>query len=166
MNGLKGSKFALAAFAAGGISAALLSGALVFQYGFGLPPCEMCIWQRWPHGIAIVIGLAGGLLALGEVVPVPLARIIAYAAILALAVSGAIGAFHAGVEWKWWPGPDACTGGIYIPPPAGEPVNFRFIRCDEAAWRFLGISLAGYNAIISIAGALAALSLLRKKAAS
>src|SRR5436190_6349587 len=90
---------------AGGVSLALLLGAFAFQYLGGLAPCEMCIWQRWPHGAAILFGLVGGGLVAARAVPASLARTLAILAILALAISGAIGIFHAGVEWKLWPGP-------------------------------------------------------------
>src|SRR4029079_2801061 len=97
-----------AAIAAGGIAAALLLGAFAFQYLGGLSPCEMCIWQRWPHGAAILFGLVGGGLVASRILPASLGRPLAVLAIAAIAVSGAIGIFHAGVEWKLWEGPSAC----------------------------------------------------------
>jgi len=143
----------------GALSAALLLGALAFQYLGGLAPCEMCIWQRWPHGASILLGLGGGLLVASGVLPQNLSRMLAVLAIIALAISGAIGVFHAGVEWKLWPGPTACTGIGYVPGAEGP---FQVVRCDEAQWRLLGISLAGYNAIISLAAAAFALSFLSR----
>jgi len=143
----------------GAVSAALLLGALAFQYLGGLAPCEMCIWQRWPHGAAILVGLGGGLLVTSSVVPQSFSRVLAVLAIIAIAISGAIGVFHAGVEWKLWPGPTACTGIGYIPGAEGP---FQVVRCDEAQWRLLGISLAGYNAIISLGVAAFALSFLSR----
>ncbi len=95
---LAGQTEALPALLAGAVSAALLLGAFAFQYLGGLAPCEMCIWQRWPHGAAILFGLVGGGLVAARVVPASLARTLAVLAILALAISGAIGIFHAGVE--------------------------------------------------------------------
>jgi disulfide bond formation protein DsbB len=145
-----------AALLAGGVSAALLLGALAFQYLGGLAPCEMCIWQRWPHGAAILLGLGGGLLALNGTLPRSSARTLALLAIAGLAISGAIGVFHAGVEWKFWPGPPACTGFGYVPGQA----DFRIVRCDEAQWRLFGLSLAGYNAIFSLGVAAFAWTLL------
>jgi disulfide bond formation protein DsbB len=149
------------ALLAGGISAALLVGALAFQYLGGLAPCEMCIWQRWPHGAAILFGLIGGGLVVARAVPASLARTFAVLAILGLAVSGAIGIFHAGVEWKLWPGPTECTGFGYVP-GRDDFKPLQIVRCDEAQWRLFGISLAGYNAIFSLAAALLAWSLLRR----
>ncbi len=144
----------------GGVSAALLLGAFAFQYLGGLPPCEMCIWQRWPHGAAILLGIGGGMLAATGALPAKTMRLLAWLAVIALVVTGAIGVFHAGVEWKFWPGPSHCTGIGYVP---GQddfgPLNI--VRCDEAAWRLLGVSLAGYNAILSLAVAWIAISWLR-----
>src|SRR5690349_14976489 len=101
---------AMAAIFAGSVSLILLGGALAFQYLGGLAPCEMCIWQRWPHGFSIAIGLIGGMLARSDVFPASWAKYLAAGAITGLVISGAIGVFHAGVEWKFWPGPSECTG--------------------------------------------------------
>jgi disulfide bond formation protein DsbB len=145
---LSGQKEAVSAFLAGAFSLALLGGALAFQYLGGLAPCEMCIWQRWPHGTAIILGLGTGIMALNRVLPRDTVRALTWLAIAAIAISGAIGVFHAGVEWKLWKGPDACTGIGFVP---GQSTTFQVVRCDEAQWRLLGISLAGYNAIFSLA---------------
>jgi disulfide bond formation protein DsbB len=138
-----------AALLTGGFSLALLLGAFAFQYLGGLAPCEMCIWQRWPHGAAILLGLGGGLLAQARILPRDIVHALAWGAVIAIAVSGLIGVYHAGVEWKWWPGPPACTGFGYVP-GQDDSKAFQIVRCDEAQWRLLGISLAGYNAIFSL----------------
>jgi disulfide bond formation protein DsbB len=151
----------MAALLAGGMSAALLLGALTSQYLGGLAPCEMCIWQRWPHGAAIVFGLFGGGLVMGRMLPPNLARPLAILAIVSIAISGAIGVFHAGVEWKLWPGPPECTGFGYVP-GRDDFKPLQIVRCDEAQWRLFGISLAGYNALISLAAAALAISVLRR----
>jgi disulfide bond formation protein DsbB len=130
-------------------SAALLGGAYYFQYVVGLPPCEMCWWQRYPHMVAIVAGL----IAVAAPGHSKVALWFALIAIAALAVTAALGVFHAGVEYRWWPGPQACTGAI----PRGLSVEqlrkyllgAKMIRCDEAAWTMWGISMAGWNAILS-----------------
>ena len=142
---------------AGGVSTVLLLGAFAFQYLGGLPPCEMCIWQRWPHGAAILLGVGGGALAAAGALPAKTVRSLAWLAVIALIVTGAIGVFHAGVEWKLWPGPSYCTGVGYVP---GQD-DFNIVRCDEAMWRLLGVSLAGYNAILSLSVAWIAMSWLR-----
>lgn len=131
------------------VPALLLAGAYLSQYGFGLFPCEMCLWQRWPHFAAIFLAFVSTI--------APPKRIWIALAALAIAVSGAIGVFHAGVEWKWWEGITGCSGG------ASDPFSLDIIRCDEAAWRFVGISLAGWNALISIGSALAIWLLLLAK---
>jgi disulfide bond formation protein DsbB len=150
---------ATAAIFAGSVSVILLGGALAFQYLGGLAPCEMCIWQRWPHGFSIAVGLIGGMLVRSEVLPPGWAKYLAAAAIAGLVISGAIGVFHAGVEWKFWPGPSECTGFGYVPGQEDfKPLQI--VRCDEAQWRLFGLSLAGYNAIFCfIAAAIAALVL-------
>jgi disulfide bond formation protein DsbB len=154
-------EIARAGLLAGGASLLLLVGAWGFQYLGGLAPCEMCIWQRWPHGASIILGLAGGGLLLSGVLPSRLARLIAVLAIAALAISGLIGVFHAGVEWKLWPGPSECTGFGYVP-GRDDFKPLQVVRCDEAQWRLFGISLAGYNAVFSLGIAALAFTWLRR----
>ena len=134
------------------VPAALLGGALVSQYLFGLPPCEMCWWQRYPHAAALVLGAAG--LATRRDLLVRLAA-------LAILVSGAIGGFHAGVEYGWWEGLTRCaTGSLAGGDPLEAIMNAPVIRCDVAPWSLFGISLAGWNFLISGAAGLAILALL------
>ena len=153
------SNAAAAAIFAGATSFLLLGGALAFQYFGGLAPCEMCLWQRWPHGVAIVTGLVGGVLVSTDVLPPDWARFLAIVAIAGLAVSGALGVFHAGVEWKFWPGPAQCTGFGYVPGQE-EFKPLQIVRCDEAQWRLFGVSLAGYNALFSFGAAVIATIML------
>ena len=129
------------------IPAALIGGALLSQYVGGLYPCEMCIWQRWPHGAAILYALA----ALASPIDAPRTRPLVLLAALAIAVSGAIGAFHAGVEYKWWEGITTCTtnGATSLDDILSVPL----VRCDQVQWSLAGISLAGFNAILSVGGA-------------
>ena len=131
------------------IPLALLGGALLSQYVGGLYPCEMCIWQRWPHGAAILLALA----ALASPIDAPRTRPLMLLAALAIAVSGAIGAFHAGVEYKWWEGITTCTtnGATSLDDILSVPL----VRCDQVQWSLFGISLAGFNAIFSLGGAAA-----------
>src|SRR5512135_205752 len=98
----------------GAVALALILGALAFQYIGGYPPCEMCHWQRWPHIAAAVVGLGGGLLVTSGAIDRKLALPLAVLAAALVASSGALGIYHAGVEWKFWPGPEACTSS-YIP---------------------------------------------------
>jgi disulfide bond formation protein DsbB len=131
---------------------ALLAGALGSQYLGGLHPCEMCYWQRWPHGIAIVLAL----LAFTAPAETSRSRTLTLLAALAIAVSGAIGVYHAGVEAKIFEGFTQCTAtGIGLSPAEllKQISHAPLVRCDEVQFRFLGISMAGWNAILSLSGA-------------
>ncbi len=148
----------------GSVSLALLLGALAFQYLWNYPPCEICHWQRWPHIASAVAGLGGGLLLAFGLLPRRAARTFAWLAIVSVSVAAGLGFYHAGVEWQLWPGPSACTGPGFTPGGGSGFTPFHFVRCDEAAWRFLGISLAGYNAVISFCVAATGLLLMRRGA--
>lgn len=140
----------------------LYGGALVSQYGFGLHPCEMCYWQRWPHQAAIIFA-AGALLRHRNDRAM---RNLTYLAAIAIAISGFIGIFHAGVEYGFWEGLTTCsttqTGPISLDQIMATPI----IRCDVPQWELFGISLAGFNAIFSLAGAALVLTLLRRRPTS
>jgi len=139
---------------------ALIAGALGFQYLDRLPPCEMCMWQRYPHIAAGVVGVGGYLLLRGKDFPESAGAAIAIIAALLIALSGAIGVYHAGVEWHWWKGPASCTGAAFQASGGGLDLNAPVVMCDHAAWRLFGLSLAGYNAVISFALAAAGLILV------
>lgn len=142
---------------------ALIGGALGSQYLGGLYPCEMCHWQRWPHYAAIPVA------ALSFVVPQRPVRMlfVLFAGVL-IAVSGAIGVFHAGVEYHWWQGITPCTTGVTAnaDPMAmlAEALRKPLVRCDAPQWTLFGISLAGFNAIFSLAGAVAIFALAPRRA--
>ncbi len=132
-------------------STALMGGALFFQYVMGLPPCDLCHWQRYPHIAAIAVGLA----ALASFAAPRLAYVFALTAIAALFITAGIGVFHVGVEQHWWQGPQECSGRI---PPGLSPAELKkylfsakMVRCDAIPWSLWGISMAGWNAIISAA---------------
>ena len=135
-------KFQKTALIAAAGSAGLMIGALIFQYGFGMAPCKMCIWQRWPHVIAIL---------LGAVIYFMPNRFIALLSAIVVLVGGGIGVYHAGVEQKWWEGPSDCTGtGLSLSDnllDMSTPVNV--VMCDVIPWAMFGISMAGWNALIS-----------------
>jgi len=139
---------------------ALMAGALGSQYLGGLSPCEMCLWQRWPHYAAIVAA-ALAILLRRTALSLPLTML---AGLLILA-SGGIGVFHAGAEYHWWNGPQHCTGLARGTGPdlmraiLAQPL----IRCDVPQWTLFGISLAGFNALFSIAGGLTVLVLCLKR---
>jgi disulfide bond formation protein DsbB len=142
--------------------ALLYGGALVSQYGFGLHPCEMCYWQRWPHQAAIILATLA-LVLRGNVREM---RVLTLLAALAIAVSGAIGVFHAGVDYGFWEGVTTCATGAGGPVSLDNIMGAPLIRCDTAQWTLFGISLAGYNAIFSFGAALLVLTLLRRGATS
>ena len=128
-------------------ASALLFGALGFQYLGGLAPCEMCFWQRWPHLAAIGLGLLALLLRRSA-----WRRALVMLAGVAVLVAGALGLFHAGVEQRWWEGPTTCSA----PPGLGsgedilaDILTSPIVRCDAIPWELFGISLAGWNAILS-----------------
>lgn len=132
------------------VPAALLGGAYLSQYGFGLFPCEMCWWQRYPHFAALALGLVA-------FVGKP-QRVWTALAGLAIITSGLIGGFHAGVEYHWWEGITACSKpqiGVDITDFAAAPL----VRCDVAPWTLFGISLAGFNFLISTLGGAAVVAL-------
>jgi len=136
------------------IPAALMAGALGSQYIGGLYPCEMCHWQRWPHYAAIVLAL------IAFVVP-SMRRPLVVLAAIAILGSGLIGVFHAGVEYRWWPGITACTQTATGSTMA-DILKAPIVRCDQPQWTLAGISLAGFNAIFSIGGAVLIFLPLRK----
>lgn len=143
------------------LPAALLLGALGSQYLGGLHPCEMCYWQRWPHGAAIV--LAG--LAFTAPAASQRSRMLTLLAALAIAISGAIGFYHAGVEIGVFEGITTCTamaGGGSTEDLLRQITQAPIIRCDQVQFSFLGISMAGWNAILSLGGAAVILWLLAK----
>lgn len=137
------------------IPSALMTGALGSQYLGGLYPCEMCYWQRWPHDAAIALSILAFFLT-----PEP-RRVLVLLAALAILTSGLIGVFHAGVEYGWWEGLTTCataTGPASLDSILATPM----IRCDTPQWTLGGISLAGFNAIFSVSGALLVLMLFRR----
>lgn len=129
-------------------SLVLLAAAFVFEH-FGWAPCKMCLWQRWPHGAAILIG------ALGYIAPL---AILAYAGALAAGTTMAIAAFHSGVELKWWPGPASCSGGgedlgalsgnALLPGAADVPA---LVMCDTLTPFLFGLTMANWNFLASLA---------------
>jgi disulfide bond formation protein DsbB len=148
---------------AGSVALGLILGALAFQYIGGYPPCEMCHWQRWPHIAAVVVGLGGGLLVETGLLDRKLALPLAGLAVALVAGSGALGVYHAGVEWRFWPGPSACTSA-YVPGQVVDLTHFgRVPLCDRAAWRLFGISMAGYNALVSLGSAAVAVFVLARR---
>ena len=132
----------------------LLGGALGSQYLGGLHPCEMCYWQRWPHGAAIVLAA----LAFTAAAESGRSRALTLLAAAAIAVSGMIGVYHAGVELGIFEGITTCTTTAAAGSTKDllkELMKVPLVRCDQVQWSLLGISMAGWNAILSLAGATA-----------
>ena len=158
------SRAALARLIALLLPLALLGGALGSQYLGGLVPCEMCYWQRWPHAAAIV--LAG--LAFTAPAASARSRVLTLAAAAAIAVSGAIGVYHAGVELGIFEGLTACSStasGGSTDELLKDIFATPLVRCDQVQFAFLGISMAGWNAVLSLGGAaLVAILALRGRA--
>jgi disulfide bond formation protein DsbB len=140
------------------IPLALYGGALISQYGFGLFPCEMCYWQRWPHVTAIFFA-AVALFRRGNALAMRNGTILAALFIL---LSGGIGVFHAGVEYGFWPGP-ACSSTTTGPISINDIMAGQIIACDKPQFTLGGISLAGFNALFSFAGGIAILMVLYRR---
>ncbi|MDA9019974.1 disulfide bond formation protein B [Flavimaricola sp.] len=132
-------------FLAAGGSLLLLAGAFLFQ-SLGYLPCKMCLWQRWPHFAAVVIGVLA--VVSGQ-------RILAWAGGLAALTTAGIGIYHSGVERALWEGPASCTGAgpglggltgadlLSLDAPA-------LVLCDQVSWEFLTLSMASWNALFSM----------------
>jgi disulfide bond formation protein DsbB len=142
-----------AALAIMAIAAATLAGAWFFQLVLEILPCPLCLEQRYAYYFAVPFA---GLVALAAARGAPRGVVLAGLAILMLAALGnaILGGYHAGVEWKFWPGPTDCSGSGFNPGKAGSLFDnldkVKVVRCDEVQFRFLGISLAGYNLLISL----------------
>lgn len=127
-------------------SFALLAGAFVFQ-ALGYAPCQMCLWQRWPHAAAIVIGLAA-------LATPALRRPLAVLGALAALTTAGIALFHTGVERGWWDGPTSCSGGAGLGNLSGDALLSTdiapVVMCSDIVWTLAGLSMANYNALISL----------------
>jgi disulfide bond formation protein DsbB len=142
------------------VAVATIAGAWFFELVLGIKPCELCLEQRYAYYLIIPLAIV---LAWAASRRAPRALLLGGLAIVALAAlaNAVLGAYHSGVEWGWWPGPTACSGPIT---DFGKPGNLfeslktlKVVRCDEVQWRFLGLSLAGYNVLISLFMAIVAL---------
>lgn len=133
------------------VAAVTIAAALAFEHMGGYAPCPLCLQQRYAYYFAVPASAAGFFFAQGATLK--WARILLILIAIAFVVNAGLGIYHSGVEWKWWPGPDTCgtetaiewgEGGL-----AEQLDDVRVIACDEAPWRFLGLSFAGWNAVIS-----------------
>ncbi len=156
-----------AALAIAAIAALTLAGAWFFQLVLDIRPCPLCLEQRYAYYLAVPLG---ALLAWAAARHAPRSVLVAGLALLALAAlaNAWLGFYHAGVEWGFWQGPTECSGSVLDLGKAGSLLDnldkVKVIRCDEVQWRFLGLSLAGYNVLISLAmAALAAWGIAKSK---
>ena len=135
-------------------SIALFGGALAFQYIGHLNPCHLCLIERWPHRVAIAIGI------LALILPMPAARRgLAGLGALTMLVSGGLGLYHAGVEQHWWPGPTTCTSSGNVAGMSTDALLNQILaapvaHCDQVAWEMFGLSMAGWNMVLSLVLAL------------
>lgn len=143
------------------IGAATIAGAWFFQLVLDIRPCPLCLEQRYAYYFSIPLAVLTAIAARRGAPRPWLAAGLALIAI-AMLINAVLGAYHSGVEWGFWPGPTECSGPINDLGTAGSLLDrldsVKVIRCDEVQWRFLGLSLAGYNVLISLA--MAALALL------
>src|ERR1700722_8874192 len=145
---------AAAAVAVFVVGLATLAGAWFFEYVLKYQPCPLCLEERIPYHVVIPLSL---LVALAAFVGAPRKLImVGFVAIIGIVLFNVVlSTYHAGIEWRWWPGPPDCTGPATDFKAGGGLLSqlqtIHVPRCDEAAFRFLGISLAGYNALISLA---------------
>jgi disulfide bond formation protein DsbB len=143
----------IAALAITAAAVATLAGAWFFQLVLDIRPCPLCLEQRYAYYLAIPLG---ALVALAAARDARRAVLVAGLAVLAAAALGnaALGTYHAGFEWGLWQGPTECSGPVGNLGSARDLLarldNVKVIRCDEVQWRFLGLSLAGYNVLISL----------------
>jgi disulfide bond formation protein DsbB len=142
-----------AALAITAIAAATLAGAWFFELVLDIRPCPLCLEQRYAYYLALPLGALTAFAAARDVSRAMLVIALAALALAALANAG-LGVYHAGVEWKFWQGPTECTGPVGNLGSAGSLLQrldtVKVIRCDDVQWRFLGLSLAGYNVLISL----------------
>jgi disulfide bond formation protein DsbB len=144
----------MAAAAIAAADALTILGAYFFQYVIGLAPCPLCLEQRIAFYVSIPLAIAI-VLATGFGAPRRLLAVGLAVIALVMLFNTGLALFHAGVEWKWWQGPRDCSGPLTDLGAGGDLLSslneISLVRCDEAAWRFLGLSLAGYDVLISAA---------------
>ena len=143
----------MAALAIAVAAAATLAGAWFFQLVLDIRPCPLCLEQRYAYYLALPLALLVAFAA-GRGAPRPVV-LAGFAVLLLAALANAwLGGYHAGVEWKFWEGPTDCSGPVVNLGSAGDLLSrldtVKVVRCDEVQWRFLGLSLAGYNVLISL----------------
>lgn len=142
-------------------------GAWISEYGFGYSPCTMCYWQRDVHKAVIIAALAA---LLCHRLNLSLSRALSFLLVLLLLGSAGLAFYHSGVEFKWWEGPKTCASGAMTLPDfsGGDPFSqldkkIKPPACSDAVWIFLGLSMASWNGLISLGGAIITALLGRRK---
>lgn len=140
-------------------SLAMLLGAFGFQYIGGMAPCKLCLWQRWPHAAAILIGVLAMFSS---------SRALPYLGALAALTTAGLGLYHTGIERHWWQGPTTCTSGsvegIATSDLLDQILAAPVVQCDQVAWEMFSLSMASWNMLASLALALIWVAAARRQA--
>jgi disulfide bond formation protein DsbB len=133
------------------IAAATILTAHIFERFGGFAPCPLCLQERYAYYFAVPVSVIVFFAARAEAMGV--ARILLLLIALGFLINAGVGIYHSGIEWKWWAGPVTCSGGTALDWGKGglaaELEHAQLVRCDEAGWRFLWLSFAGWNAVVS-----------------
>ena len=127
------------------ISLSLLGAAFYFQYVEGLAPCKLCLWQRWPHAVIILLGLLSLTALRGHLTLLVI--------LMVAIIAAGLGIYHSGIELQLWAGPGGCTANLLGTGNTSALLDSllatEVVRCDEISWQFLSLSMANWNAVIS-----------------
>ena len=145
---LAGRMMAASAVVFGGALLIILT-AHAFEHIGGYPPCPLCLQERYAYYFGVPAAVVAFLAARAE--SFGFARLVLLLIAIGFLLNMGLGVYHAGAEWKFWPGPETCAGGFDLQWSQEGIVDTPVIRCDEASWRFLGLSFAGWNAVVSLA---------------
>ncbi len=124
--------------------------ALTYEHAGGYTPCALCLIERYAYYVGVPLATAAFFLA----TPKPSRLVVLLLALCGIGflINGGIGVYHSGIEWKWWPGPEACSADS-LAPLSGNLLdalnNAKAVSCDDAPWRLFGLSFAGWSALIS-----------------
>lgn len=144
---LAGRMMAASAVVFGGALLIILT-AHAFEHIGGYPPCPLCLQERYAYYFGVPAAVVAFLAARAE--SFGFARLVLLLIAIGFLLNMGLGVYHAGAEWKFWPGPETCAGGFDLQWSQEGIVDTPVIRCDEASWRFLGLSFAGWNAVVSL----------------